>query len=299
MAHTVTITGATGNIGGRLAEQLLERGVRVRAVGRSEDRLAPLVAKGAEPRAGDLTDAGFLADAFRDADAVFLMIPPHYTAVDFRAYQRGIVESFVEALRETKLPRAVVLSSLGAELAEGTGPIAGLHELEERLAEVPGLSLVVLRPAYFMENFLSSIPTLKADGVHVGVVGGGVPIPLVATRDIADVAAEYLADPSFAGHDVRELLGPRDVTIDEATSILGAAVGRSDLSYVVLPEKQYRQGLIGVGLSENVADEFIEMGHALDGRRIRSLAGRDERTATPTTLEQFAREVFAPAYSAI
>ena len=155
MAHTVTITGATGNIGGRLAEQLLERGVRVRAVGRSEDRLARLVAKGAEPRAGDLTDAGFLADAFRGADAAFVMIPPHYTAVDFRVYQRSIVESFVEALRETKVPRAVVLSSLGAELAEGTGPIAGLHELEERLAEVPGLSLVVLRPAYFMENFLS------------------------------------------------------------------------------------------------------------------------------------------------
>ena len=299
MAHTVTVTGATGNIGGRLAEQLLDRGVRVRAVGRSEDRLAPLVEKGAEPRAGDLVDAAFVAEALRGADAAFLMIPPHYTAVDFRAYQRSIIESFVEALGETKVPRAVALSSVGADLEEGTGPIAGLHELEERLAEVPGLSLVVLRPAYFMENFLASLPTLRVDGVHVGVVGGGVPIPLVATRDIADVAAEYLAEPSFEGHDVRELLGPRDVTIDEATSILGAAVGRSDLSYVVLPEKQYRQGLVGAGLSENVADEFVEMGHALDGRRIRSLAGRDERTATPTTLEQFAREVFAPAYSAI
>jgi uncharacterized protein YbjT (DUF2867 family) len=227
------------------------------------------------------------------------MIPPHYTAVDFRAYQRSIVESFVEALRETKVPRAVALSSVGADLEEGTGPIAGLHELEERLAEVPGLSLVVLRPAYFMENFLASIPTLKATGAHFGLEGGDVPIPLIATRDIADAAAEYLAEPSFEGHEVRELLGPRDVTIDEATSILGAAVGRTDLAYVTVPETDYRQGLVGAGLSESVADEFVEMGQALGGGRIRSLSGRDERTATPTTLEQFASEVFAPAYSAI
>ena len=298
MSHLVTITGATGHVGKALAEQLLQSGVKIRAVGRDANKLAPLTARGAEARAGDIENTAFLTEAVLGADAVFAMTPPNLNAPDLAAHQLRTAASLVEALKAAGVPRVVALSSAGASLPSGTGPIAGLHKFEELLKSVPGLSVIALRPTSFMENHLASIPLIKNAGINGGAARADVALSMIATRDIAAVAAEYLIAPAFNGYATRELLGPRDYTYREATSILGAAIGKPDLAYVEFSHEDFRNGLLGAGFSESVAGAFVEMFAAINEGRIQSTTSRNQSNTTLTTLEEFASEVFAPAYGA-
>jgi uncharacterized protein YbjT (DUF2867 family) len=298
MHNLVTITGATGNIGKALADRLLHSGVTIRAVARHAERLLPLTAQGAEARVGDMAHTFFLTEAFRGADAVFAMIPPHHTAPDLRAYHLRIAASLAEALHTAGMPRVVALSSNGASLPSGTGPIADLHTFEERLQAIPGLSVVALRPTLFMEDQLASIPLIRSAGINGSAARADVALAMIATRDIAAVAAEYLLAPTFEGYMVRDLLGPRDYTHREATAILGAAIGKPDLAYVELSYEDFRQGLLRAGFSASAADAYVEMYTAINAGRMQSIVRRNALNTTPITLEAFAREVFAPAYEA-
>lgn len=190
----------------------------------------------------------------------------------------------------------VALSSIGANLPSGTGPIVGLHDFEEMLKSIPKLSVVALRPAFFMENHLASIPLIKNAGINGSAARADVARAMIATRDIAAVAAEYLIAPAFDGYTVRELLGPRDYTYREATSILGAAIGKPDLAYVEFSYEDFHKGILGAGFSPSAADALVESTRAHNEGRIQSTVSRNESNTTPTTLEVFAREVFAPAY---
>src|SRR5262245_962710 len=242
MSHTVAVTGATGHVGGGLARGLRERGVDVRVVGRNEDRLKA-VAPGAEVRRAALDDTAALTKAFEGAAAPFVLIPPSDGEKDFRGYQRRIGDSIVSALGAARVPRVVTLSSIGAEVESGTGPIAGLHEFEKRLEAIPGLHVLHLRPTYFMENELNSIAMIKSAGIGGSALKADRAIPLVATRDIAAAAVPILADATFTGHSFRELLGPRDYAPRELTKILGEAVGNPDLRHVEFTYDDTRKGI--------------------------------------------------------
>jgi uncharacterized protein YbjT (DUF2867 family) len=257
-----------------------------------------LSAKGAEACAGDLQNTGFLAEAFQGADAVFAMIPSHADALDFRADQQRTAASLAEALKTAGVPRVVALSSVGAYLPSGTGPLATLHEFEEMLQSIPKLSVVVLRAAYFMENHLAAIPLIQQAGIYAGPFRADLAHPMIATRDIAAVAAELLCTPTFEGYTVRELLGPRDYTFCEATSLLGAAIGKPDLDFVEFSYEDFHQGLLAAGCSASFADSIVEMYRVFNEGRLQSRMGRNATSTTPTTLEKFAREVFGPAYQA-
>ncbi|MBI3776580.1 MAG: NAD(P)H-binding protein [Gammaproteobacteria bacterium] len=296
MNSIVTVIGATGHIGGVLAEKLLAHRVKVRAAGRSKDKLAPLARKGAEVFAGALEDVDFVTTALRGADAAFLMIPPHYTAADMRADQRRLGANLIEAVKASGIQRVVVLSSLGAGLSAGTGPILGLHEFENAVRSVAELAAVILRPAYFMENHLGAIGLIKHAGIYGSAMRPDTRLPMVATRDIASIAAEVLKALTFTGITVREILGPRDYSMQEATSILGAAIGKPDLSYVQFSDVDFKKGLEGAGISADVASNFLEMNVAFNAGTIQNTAQRSAANTTATTLEHFAREVFAPLF---
>lgn len=297
MNHTITVIGATGNIGRALVEKLLTSGVKVRAVGRDKNKLSHLEQQGAEVLADSLEDTGFVVDALRGADAAFLMIPPHYNVPDLRADQRHLGASLIEAVKKSGINRVVVLSSLGAGLSAGTGPILGLHEFENAVRGIAGVSAVVLRPAYFMENHLGSIGLIKHAGINGGAMRADTRLPMVATRDIAEVAAEILRVPTFTGVTVREILGLRDYSMQEATAILGAAIGKPDLAYVQVSDDDYTKGLEGAGFSADVARNFVEMSAGFNAGIIQNTTQRSAaNTSGTTTLEQFARDVFAPAF---
>lgn len=300
MKDTYVVCGSTGNVGSRVAHSLLDAGQSVRAIGRDRVKLGPLAAKGADPRPGELGDPDFLAKAFQGARAVFAMIPPKYDAADFRGYQDGIAESIVAALVKSGVPRVVTLSSVGAHLSGGTGPIVGLHDFEGRLAALRSAEVVHLRAGYFMENHLWSIPVVRGMGIQGSPLRPDVAVPMVATKDVGDEAARQLCAGPSTGHKVRYLLGPRDVTMSEAAGILGKAIGKADLAYVRFPEEDARRAMAGMGMSESVVEAMLEMYRSFNAGTIRPTRERDASAAsvTPTTLEEFAETVFAPSYRA-
>jgi uncharacterized protein YbjT (DUF2867 family) len=298
MASTYVICGATGNVGSKVAKYLLEAGVPVRAVGRERVRLEPLAATGAEPWPGDLGDAKFLSKAFSEAGGVFAMIPPQYDAPDITAYQNGIGEALVTALENARVPRVVTLSSIGAHLFEGTGPIRGLHDMEKKLEKLGDADVVHLRAAYFMENHLWNVPVIREHGMNGSPIRPDAPIPMVATKDIADEAARLLLAKTLSGHTVRYLLGPRDLTMTEATRILGRAIGKPDLRYIQFPEEEARKAMSGMGMSDSAIEALLEMQRGFNAGRIRPTQERNASNTTPTTLEEFAETVFAQSYRA-
>ena len=295
MKSPFVVCGATGNIGSRIAGHLLAAGEPVRAVGRERVRLGLLASKGAEPWPGDLGDAAFLEKVFSGVRGAFILIPPKYDAPDFREYQNRIGASLVSALSAARVPRIAALSSVGANLAEGTGPILGLHDLETRLNTLKEAEVVVLRPAYFMENHLWSIPLIRNQGINGSPIRPDVPIPMVATEDIAEATARMLIEGKFHGHAVRYLLGPRDLTMTEATRILGEATGNPGLKYVQFPEDDARKAMAGAGMSGSVVEAMLEMQRGFNAGIIRPTREPSvERTAT--TLESFSKSDFARAY---
>ena len=292
------ISGASVHIGGAIATSLLAMHLPVRVIGRSPSLLAPLVAKGAEAAVGSLEDTAFLTRALAGARAAFVMIPHNLSTPDFAAYSARVSAAYVDALKTSPATHAVVLSSIGAHHATGLGPISLLHRHEARLAELARLHQLVLRPAYFMENHLQGIPLITGMGIYGSPAKPELSFAQIATSDIAAVAARRLAALDFSGRSVVELLGARDYTMLESTRILGTAIGRPQLPYVPFPYADARGAMISMGISASVADGFVEMYQGFNGGLAAATQPRSAATTTPTTLEQFATAVFAPACAA-
>lgn len=292
----IVLMGAGGNTGRVAAEALLARGEKVRVIGRDAGKLAALKARGAEVAVGDAADAAFLERAFAGAGAAYTLIPPAIGLPDFPAYQDRIGEATTAALRKAGVKRVVFLSSVGADLPSGTGPIAGLHRQEERLRGL-GVAVVSLRPAYFMENLYASFPVIRHQGVNGSALAPTLKMPMIATRDIGAAAAEALGARDGSGFQVRYLLGARDYTMAEVTGILGAAIGKPGLPYVQFPYDAFGGALEQAGLGRSLAGLYVEMSKAFNEGRISVPGGRTAANTTPTTLEAFAKEL-AAAYAA-
>lgn len=292
----IAITGATGNTGKAIAETLLAAGEKIRVIGRSADKLQPFAAKGAEAFTGSVLDAEAMTRAFTGAAAAYVLIPPDVKQANMRGYQAAVTESLATALERTGVKHVVTLSSVGAQLAEGAGPVSGLHAYEERLNSIPGLNVLHLRAAYFMENFLASVHLYRTMSFFGGLVKADVPIPMIATRDIGPRAAAALRSLDFSGHQTQELLGSRDLTMNDATHIFGAAIGKPDLVYMQAPGMMAKPALMQAGLSGDVADQMIEMCKAINERRMVPLEPRGAKNTTPTSFETFTAEILVPAF---
>ncbi len=290
------ITGATGNTGRVLASELLRNGQRVRAIARNADHLQQLAANGAEPFVADLADTATLAKAFAGAQAVYVIVPPDMTSPDYGAYQRRIVDSIVKALATAKVQYVVSLSSVGADKPEKTGPVVGLHQLERQLNQIDGLNLLHLRAGYFMENTLELLGPIKAIEKAAGPLRPDLELPMIASRDIGAAAAEALLGLKFTGRNTRELLGQRDISMAEATAIIGRAINKPLLEYVQMPGEQVRAAMIQMGLSASLADLILEMAAALNSGIMRALESRSARNTTSTSYETFVAEEFVPRY---
>jgi uncharacterized protein YbjT (DUF2867 family) len=290
------ITGATGNTGNAAAKHLLVQGQKVRVVGRSAERLRPLVAAGAEAFVADVTDAAALSQAFSGADGVYVMIPPNPIATDVLAYRNQVSDAATAAIQKTGVKHAVLLSSIGADKLDKTGPVVGLRVYEDKLNAVAGLNVVHLRAGDFMENLLGQIGVIRTMGIAAGPLRADVKLHMVATEDIGKYAADLLLKCDFKGKQARELQGQRDLTMAEAATILGKAIGKPDLQYLQAPNAQIRAAMVQGGMSENVADLMLEMTDALNSGHMRALEPRSAENTTPTSLEDFAVKVFAPAY---
>jgi uncharacterized protein YbjT (DUF2867 family) len=292
----IVVTGASGRTGGAAAAALLANDEKVRAVGRDTKKLEPLVQNGAEAFVGNVEDVGSMTKAFEGAAAVYLVVPEDTSQPDLRAHQERVTDCFAAALASARVPYVVALSSIGAQHPDKTGPIVGLHNLEQKLNRIPALNVLFLRAAYFMENLFLSIPPLRSMGMLPGGLKGDVQIPWIASKDIGTYAARCLAARDFSGSSVQELQGQRDISMKEAASIVGGAIGKPNLTYMQVPFVMLEPALVQTGLPKSTAALLIEMWEGANAGLIVPIEQRSAKNTTPTTLESFVAEVFAPAY---
>ena len=286
------ILGASGNTGSIIAISLLSEGKKVRVVGRDAGRLQRFVRQGAEAFTATVSDAAALTKAFSGARAAYLMLPPAKSREDQERDSDGIAK----AVKESGLRYAVHLSSYGAQVPEGTGPVAGLHSSEQKLSAIGGLNVLHLRAAYFMENNLAATGMIHGMGMFGNALLPNVKLPMIATRDVGDYAAQRLLRLDFSGKQIRELLGERDLSMTEATAVIARGIGKPDLRYEQFPYDQVEQVLTQMGVPPKGAALYIELYKAINAGILIPQEPRSPENTTPTSFEQFVQDVFAPAY---
>ena len=295
----ITITGASGKTGSRVADALLGKKLKVRVVGRSADHLKQWADKGAEVAAGDQSDPGFLTKAFANADAAYLIIPPKYDyPQDYRTYYNLMGDAAVTAIEKSGLKKVVFLSSLGAERNEGTGPVLGLHDVEAKLNALKSIDLVIIRAGSFMENMLMNLDGILNGKVIADSIDPNVPVAMVASRDIGDKAAEFLLENRFRGHNVVELFG-ESLTYKDATALIGKALDIADLHYVKANDNDAIGAMVGMGISRTVAESFIEMSKGIGSGKLAIRKITPDKPNAPTRFSQFVEEVLKPAFHSL
>jgi uncharacterized protein YbjT (DUF2867 family) len=286
------ILGSSGNTGSIIASSLLSKGQRVRVVGRDPGRLQRFVHNGGEAFTADVSNAAALTKAFGGARAAYLMLPP----ITSREDQERESDAIARAVKESGLRYAVHLSSYGAHVPEGTGPVTGLHSSEQKLNAISDLNVLHLRAAYFMENNLAAIGMIHGMGLFGHALLPDLKLPMISTRDVGDYAARRLLDLDFSGKQTRELLGERDLSMTEATAVIARGIGKPGLRYEQFPYDQVQQVLVQMGIPPKKAAVYIEMYKAINAGVLAAQEPRSPENSTPTSFEKFVQDVFAAAY---
>lgn len=285
------VFGANGHTGSVVASTLLDRGAKVRVVARDASKVEALRARGAEVVKADVLDVASVAAALEGASGAYLLTPPDATSEDLVGRGRKIVDTFVAALQKSPVAHAVVLSSVAAQHAAGTGPIVITHYAETNLPKAAKTVFTFVRAAYFMENFLGNAPAMKGDGV-LPVFGGGegYPFPMIATHDIGVVAAEALLSPPKE-HAWIELSGPKEYSMADVAAAASQILGRP-VKALVLPIDAMVPTLTQYGMSANIAGLYREMTEGM-GKGLITFEGKGKAVRGKVTLE----EVLRPALS--
>ena len=285
----ITISGALGNIGKPLTQILVGAGHQVTVISSNPDRKTAIEALGATAAIGSVRDADFLTTAFRGADAVFAMTPPSLGGNDVIVSTTNAGAAFAKAFKDAGVKRVVMLSSIGADMPGGNGPIAGLHNIEKLYQDLTDTNITYLRAGLFYTNFYNDVPMIKGAGIIGANYPEAVTLPLVHPADIAIAAAEELQDLEsektmrYIVSDVR--------TPKEAAAILGNAIGKPDLSWVEFTDEQSLQGMIQAGLPEEFAGLYTEMGTGFrSGRIVADFLDTKAPVTGKVKLEDFAKE---------
>lgn len=291
-----TITGSLGNISKPIIEILVKNGHEVTVISSNAQKAPAIEALGAKAAIGSIADTTFLTNAFKNADAIYTMVPPDFTAVNYKQHMAETGKSYVEAIKASGVKRVLNLSSIGAHLSEGTGPIAGLHEVEQMLNTLNGVAVKHLRPGFFYTNFFIDITIIRNMGIMGNNYEGNSKLSMTHPRDIAEVAAQELQG-SFEGKTHRYIVSDEQ-EISNVAKILGAAIGKPELPWVPFSDADLFAGLTGAGLSKSIADLYVEMGHAIgSGILFEDFHQHQPVLVGRTKLTDFANE-FAAVYKA-
>jgi uncharacterized protein YbjT (DUF2867 family) len=290
------VTGSIGHVSKPIITGLVKAGKNVSVVTSSADKVKEIEALGAKALVGSLFDAAFVNKALTGAEVVYAMIPPIWQTANWRASQREVAVNYTEAIRKQGIKYVVNLSSIGAHLPEGVGPVSGIYEFEQMLNGIAGLNVKHLRPSFFYYNFLAQIGLIKQAGIMGANYGAeDQKIPLVHTDDIARVALEELLALTFTGNSARYIVSDFRTT-KEITDVLGKAVGK-EIPWVVFTDEQQKEGLLQAGLSETHSHGYTEMGNALRSGKMQEEVIKVQPEKGAIKLEEFAK-TFAAAFKA-
>lgn len=271
------IAGATGRVGSATATALLDAGAPVRVLVRSAEAAESWGARGAEVARLDLHDRGRLTEALRHSQGFFALLPFDLTADDLHTHTQDLITSIAGAVQDSRVPHVAMLSSGGADLASGTGPIANLYALEHALTQT-GVVLSAIRPGHFQEKVSDLIDAARFEGVYpVFADSADVPVPMVATADIGRVAARALLSPPVTSEAI-DVVGPA-YTEQTVAVLLGELLGRT-LEVITLPRAGWVPALTETGFPVTAAELLAELYDA-DQRGL--LAPRGDRIEHGTT----------------
>lgn len=285
----ITISGSLGNIGKPLAAKLISSGHEVTVISNNTDRVEAIEALGAKAAIGSINDADFLKKAFTDADAVFAMTPPNMGGSNVIANTTDAGKAFAKAIKEAEVKRVVMLSSIGADLPKGTGPITGIHNIEKIYETLENISLTFLRAGNFYTNLYNDIPMIKGAGIIGSNYPSTVTIPFSHPEDIAAAAAEEL-EKSGLGKNVRYIIS--DVrTPGDVAQVLGRAIEKAELPWIEFTDEQALGGMKQAGLPEEIAQLYVEMGASIrDGKLSEDFLNNNNTVDGKIKLEDFAKE---------
>jgi uncharacterized protein YbjT (DUF2867 family) len=287
----ITILGSLGNISKPLAEQLIATGHDVTIVSSSAEKATAIEALGAIPAIGEVEDVAFLTKVFSGADAVYTMVPPNFTTTEWKKYIADTGRGYAEAIKKAGVKNVVNLSSIGAHLPDGVGPVSGIHFVELALNELDGVNVLHLRPAYFYTNFYHSVEMIKNAGIIGGNYGADANLVMVHPDDIAETAAKALDELKFEGKSHLYIVGSEH-TDDEVANIIGGAIGKPGLPWVEFKDEDVVNAMTGNGASLDVARNYAEMGNAIrTGIMFEDYYGSKSVARGKISLEAFAKEL--------
>ena len=267
------------------------------SLGRSAEKLSALEKRGATAMTGEASDVNYLSRAFADVDAAFIVMPHDVHAADYHAEQDLITDligtSLAAALSAAGVRHIVFLSSVGADQSEGTGVVTSLHRQERRLEHLPKSNVLMLRASWFYENLFESLPLIREQGIVADAIAPDLRIPMIATRDIARIAAEALLSRDWQGVKTREISGPRDLTYPHIVRIIAQKLGLPDLAYVQMSYDDMIGALQQAGFSSDVAAQYVGLSRGLNEGRVVAREAHGARHVGETALESFADELAA------
>jgi uncharacterized protein YbjT (DUF2867 family) len=292
------ITGSLGHISKPVVSALVKAGKEVVVITSNNARVKEIESLGAKAAVGSVEDVPFLTNAFKGAAAVYTMVPPKFDVTDWKEHIGQIGRNYATAIRANQVTYVVNLSSIGAHMQDGCGPVSGLFRAEHALNELEGTNIIHLRPAYFYYNLFNNIGMIK----NMGIIGSnfgisGKKFPVVEPADIAEVIIDHLLNLSFKGQ-VVQYLASDEVSTDEIANAIGQSIGKPDLKWVTFTDDQALQGALQAGLPKELASNYTEMGHAINSGEMNSDYWKHHpEKLQKTKLADFANS-FAAAFNA-
>lgn len=292
------LTGSTGHISKPLAQALIAAGHRVNIITSKADRKTEIEKLGATALVGSVEDQDFVSRAFTGADAVYLMIPPNFAAPNLSAFQQKVADVYAVAVQQSGVTQVLVLSSIGAHMKKGAGPVDGLAYLEDKISALKGVNAVFLRPSYFYYNLLNQANIIKHAGIVTSTQPADYKMILVHPTDIAEAAAARLLKPDFKGIEVQYIASDDTNTWLQITDTLTGAVNKQGVPYVQSTDEQSEQAMLQAGVPPTFAEAYVTMGKALRSGEMQADYWKNKPTQSgKIKLADFAKE-FAAAYNA-
>jgi nucleoside-diphosphate-sugar epimerase len=290
----ITVTGSLGNISRVLTEKLVAQGHDVQVIGSNANKAAEIKKLQATPLIGSVEDYDFVKESFRGSDAVYLMIPPNFSTPDYKAFTVNVGKNYAKAIQETGIKYVVNLSSSGSPLA-GKPPLNNYQNLEMWLDELQNIHVLHLRPGGFYSNFFGSIGLIKYQGVIGNNFSEEINMVMSHPEDIADAAAEALITLSFKGKNIKYIVSDTK-NGREIAEILGTAIGKPDLKWIIIPDEQLQSNLLAAGMNPRTAAGFVEMNAAIHSGKLYEDYYNNKPVLGKTKMTDFAKD-FAAAFN--
>jgi uncharacterized protein YbjT (DUF2867 family) len=292
----VIVTGSLGNISKPLTKELVAKGHAVTVISSKPEKQTDIETLGATAVIGSLEDVDLLVSTFTGADAVYCMVPPNNyfdLNLDLLAYYRRLGNNYARAIEQSGVKRVVNLSSIGAHLEKGAGILLGAHDVEQILNELSSdVAITHLRPTSFYYNLFGYVETIKAEGFIAANYGADDQIPWVSPIDIAAVIAEEIATP-LVGRKVR-YVASEELTGNETARILGTAIDKPELQWIIISNVQMLGGLESAGMNPQIAAGLVEMYASLHNGVLAEDYYRNKPTVMgKVKLAEFAKEFVA------